>query len=167
MTTLRLRTATLADVPTLERWDEDPAVRDPALVGGWWDWSVELTGPASWVERLVAEDDGRPLGFVQLLDTAADPSGYWGDDAALGVWAVDIWVGDAADRGRGYGSRMMRLALDRCVTVHGATTVLVDPLASNVDAHRFYRACGFEPMGERILDGDRCLVHQWTSAVER
>ena len=78
--------------------------------------------------------------------------------------AVDIWVGDAADRGRGYGSRMVQLALDRCATVHGAMTVLVHPLASNVDAHRFYRACGFEPMGERILDGDRCLVHRWTFA---
>lgn len=162
MRTLRLRPATLDDVEVLEGWDEDPAVRDPALVGGWWDWSVELAEGAPWVERLIAEDDGRAIGFVQLLDTAGEPSGYWGDDAAPGVWAIDLWIGDVADRGRGYGKRIMHLALDRCVTVHGATAVLVDPLASNIDAHRFYRACGLGLMGERVLDGDRCLVHRWT-----
>jgi aminoglycoside 6'-N-acetyltransferase len=28
--------------------------------------------------------------------------------------AVDLWIGDAADLGRGYGTEMMRLALARC-----------------------------------------------------
>lgn len=53
-TSLSLRDATPADIPVLGRWDEYPAVRDPALVGGWWDWSVALAEPAAWVERLVA-----------------------------------------------------------------------------------------------------------------
>lgn len=156
---LRLREATLADVPLLERWDEDPAVR-PSDVEDWWEWEEELRDPGPWVELLIAELDARPIGFVQLLDAAAEPTHYWGRDLTPGTWAMDIWIGDAADRGRGHGRTMMSLALDRCVGVHGAREVLVDPLLSNLRAHRFYRTCGFEEVGERMLGTDRCLVHR-------
>jgi aminoglycoside 6'-N-acetyltransferase len=110
----------------------------------------------------MAERDGRPIGFVQLLDAAAEPTRYWGDVSA-GVWAIDIWIGAEGDRGRGDGMRMLRAAVQRCVEHHGATEVLVDPLAANVRAHRFYRRAGFVPVGPRRFGGDDCLVHRSTS----
>ena len=153
---VRLRPAVLTDVPLLQRWDEDPEVRASGD-DGWWDWEAELATASTWVEHLIAEEDGRPVGFVQLLDAAAEPTQYWGE-VAPGTWAIDIWIGAAPDRGRGIGSRMMGLALARCREVHRATEVLVDPLASNVRAHRFYRRCGFEPVGPRRFGDDDCLV---------
>ena len=156
---LRLRPATIADVPILERWDEDPAVRasDPE---DWWDWTEELRDPGAWVEHFVAELQGRPIGFVQLLDAGREPTNYWGDDIPPGTWAIDIWIGDAEDRGQGFGTRMMALSLDRCFGIHRAQEILVDPLVSNRAAHRFYRACGFEEVEERTFGTDRCLVHR-------
>jgi ribosomal protein S18 acetylase RimI-like enzyme len=63
--------------------------------------------------------------------------------------AIDIWIGEAADLGRGYGTRMMRHALERCFADPAVKAVLIDPLASNTRARRFYERLGFrciEPM---------------------
>jgi aminoglycoside 6'-N-acetyltransferase len=40
------------------------------------------------------------------------------------------------------------------------TAVLVDPLADNEKAIRFYQKCGFRPVGIRFFGPDRCLVHR-------
>ena len=46
------------------------------------------------------------------------------------------WIGEAADLGRGYGTQMMRLALDRCFAPPEVSAVIIDPLASNTRAIR-------------------------------
>jgi aminoglycoside 6'-N-acetyltransferase len=160
---IELRPVRLDDVEFLERWDEDP---DVAASGGdddWWDWPLELSrGELPWREMLIAEEDGRRVGFVQLIDAAEEESHYWGDDVPAGAWAIDIWIGTAGDRGRGLGTEMMRLALARCFDGHGASEVLIDPLASNGRAIRFYERLGFEFVEERDFGGDHCLVHRYT-----
>ena len=64
---------------------------------------------------MIAELDGRPIGFVQIIDPAREESHYWGD-APGGLRAIDIWVGEADDLGKGYGTEIMKLALVRCFT---------------------------------------------------
>jgi aminoglycoside 6'-N-acetyltransferase len=159
---IELRPMRLDDVVFLERWDEDP---DVAASGGdddWYDWPLELErGELPWREFLIAEEDGRPVGFVQLIDAREEESHYWGDDAPAGAWAIDIWIGAPGDRGRGLGGEMMRLALARCFDDHAATEVLIDPLASNERAIRFYERLGFEFVEARDFDGDHCLVYRY------
>lgn len=161
--TLVLRPMRVADVALLEEWDRDPDVA--AAIGGpgadWYDWPVELARTVAWRELLIAEthDQGiaRPVGFVQLLDAVDDESHYWGD-VAPGTWSLDIWIGDRADRGRGVGTGVMRAAIERVFDHHGADTIVIDPLVANERAIAFYRRLGFSTVGERDLDGDRCLV---------
>jgi len=38
--------------------------------------------------------------------------------------------------------------------------VLLDPLASNTRAHRFYERLGFERVEERVFEGDDCVVYR-------
>jgi aminoglycoside 6'-N-acetyltransferase len=57
---------------------------------------------------------------------------------------------------------MMRLALARCFADARVTSVVIDPLASNVRAHAFYRRLGFKPAGRRTFGDDDCLVHELT-----
>lgn len=138
-----LRAATLADAPLLRRWDEQPHViqSDP---NDEWNWELELARnpPPDWREFLIAEIAGRPIGFLQLIDAAREETHYWGD-APANIWAIDIWIGEASDLGRGYGTQMMRLALARCFAPPAVTAVWIDPLVSNVRAHRFYERFGF------------------------
>jgi len=155
---IRLRPATPADVPLLEAWDEEPVVAasDP---NDDWEWEVELAHCPDWREQLIAEQDGRPIGFLQIIDPAREESRYWGDVPA-DLRAIDIWIGESADLGKGYGTQMMRLALARCFSAPGVSAILIDPLESNVRAHLFYERLGFRFVERRRFGDDDCFVYR-------
>ena len=162
---MRLRRATLDDRALLERWDEAPhviaATTDDGEYGDdEYDWAVELPREVDWREFLIAElDDGRPIGVLQIIDPAREETQYWGA-IEPNLRAIDIWIGEASDLGRGYGTEMMRLALARCFADPSVTAILVDPLASNTRAHRFYERMGFERVQQRRFGEDDCLVYR-------
>ncbi len=64
---ITLRPATIDDLPLLLHWDEQPHVieSDPSDD---WEWEIELLRNPDWREQLVAEADGRPIGFIQIID---------------------------------------------------------------------------------------------------
>lgn len=160
---LTLRPATLDDLATLRRWDEAPHVveSDP---NDDWGWESELGRRVDWRAQLIAEVDGRPVGYVEIIDPARDEDHYWGDCAA-DLAAIDIWIGEPGDLGRGLGTEMMRQALARCFADSRVSAVLVDPLASNTSARRFYQRLGFVFAGERQFGLDRCAVYRLERAV--
>ncbi|MFZ1105118.1 MAG: GNAT family N-acetyltransferase [Hyphomicrobiaceae bacterium] len=155
---LTLRRATVEDAPLLRRWDEEPHVvaSDPTSD---WQWETELAEDWPWREQLVAEVDAVPIGFVQIIDPAEEESHYWGDVPA-NLRTIDIWIGEAACLGRGYGTSMMRWAIDFCFAAPAVEAILIDPLASNTRAIRFYQRLGFRPGEERQFGDDLCLVHR-------
>lgn len=155
---MRLRPATLNDLALLQRWDEQPHVieSDP---NDDWNWEVELGRSPQWREQLIAEVDGRSIGFVQIIDPALEESHYWGSVPA-NLRAIDIWIGDADDLGKGYGSEIMRLACERCFAPPEVEAILIDPLASNVRAHRFYERLGFRFVEGRGFGQDHCFVYR-------
>jgi aminoglycoside 6'-N-acetyltransferase len=155
---IELRPATPADLDVLRDWNERPHVlaSDP---NDDWGWEVELGRAPDWREQLIAELEGRPIGFIQIIDPAREESRYWGE-VPNGLRAIDIWIGDEADLGKGHGTRMMRLALARCFADPAVSAVLVDPLAGNTRAHRFYERLGFRCVERRRFGGDECLVYR-------
>lgn len=165
--TLRLRPATPADADLLRRWDEAPHViravtDDPrastAFVDA--DWDEELADPSPVSFYLIAEVDGRPIGAMQVIDPHLEPTHYWGD-IEPGLRALDIWIGPSDALGRGFGTRMMHQALELCFADPAVRAVVIDPLNSNTDAHRFYQRLGFVAVGRRLFNGeDDCLVHR-------
>src|SRR5262245_8136526 len=129
---LAFRRATVEDAPLLRRWDDEPhvAASDP---NDDWQWETELAEDYPWREQVMAELDGVPIGFLQIIDPAEETSRYWGDVPAT-LRAVDIWIGEAAYLGQGYGSHMMRWAIDFCFADPAVEAILIDPLASNTRA---------------------------------
>lgn len=160
---LRLRPATKADIPLLKRWDEKPHVKAAGGDDDWYDWGKEIPRKADWGELLIAEEDGRPVGVMEIIDPAAEPSHYWGE-SEQNLRALDIWIGEEEDLGRGLGTRMMRAALDRCFADKKVRAVLIDPLESNVRARRFYERLGFRFAERRVFDTDECIVYRLTRA---
>jgi aminoglycoside 6'-N-acetyltransferase len=166
---MRLRPADPTDVALLRYWDAKPHVASASGADGGFDWESELSRSPDWRELLIAESDGRPIGFIQIIDPAREETNYWGE-AEADLRAIDIWIGEEADLGRGYGTVMMRLALKRCFADPAVKAILLDPLASNTRAHRFYERFGFKPVGRRRFGGDDCIVYllerqAWHSAV--
>lgn len=158
MAPMILRPATLADLGLLRHWDQQPHVI-AASPNDNWAWETALTRSPDWREQLIAEIDGRPIGYVEIIDPAREEDHYWGDIPA-NLRAIDIWIGEEADLGRGYGSAMMRLALERCFADPRVSAVIIDPLANNSRALRFYERLGFQPVGPRRFGQDDCIVYR-------
>lgn len=162
---LILRAATPADAAILECWDREPHViaatsDDPEASQAFEDvdWSRELGegDPAS--HFYIAEIGGHPIGCLQLIDPARERTGYWGANTPPGLRAMDIWLGEKEYLGRGYGTRIMSLAIDAAFADLSVEAILMDPLASNRAAHRFYRRLGFQFVDRRFFGEDDCFV---------
>lgn len=154
---ITFRKATIGDLELLRHWDEQPhtVASDP---NDDWGWEEELLRDPDWREQLIAELDGRPLGFVQIIDPAQQDSHYWGAIES-DLRAIDIWIGEANDLGKGYGTVMMKLALARCFAPELVKAVVIDPLESNIQARRFYERLGFVFVENRIFGEDQCAVY--------
>ena len=152
-----MRPATIADWELLRQWDEQEHVI-ASNPNDDWAWEVELgrfpEWRSSWSPKRtggrLASSDNRP---------EAEKSHYWGNVSA-NLSAIDIWIGREADLGRGYGTKMMKLALARCFDEASVSAVLADPLASNTRAHRFYARFGFRFLERRRFGDDECCVYR-------
>jgi len=160
MAKINLREASFDDLALLRHWDDQPHVK--AAIGeddDGWEWEQELQRSPEWREFLIAELDGRPIGFMQIIDPLSEDSHYWGD-VEPNLRALDIWIGEADALGKGYGRQMMHLAFERCFADEAVTAILIDPLKSNTRAHQFYERLGFEFVEERCFDTEMCSVYQ-------
>ena len=107
-----LRAATIEDLATLRRWDAKAHVIAATGADDAYPWADELPRNVAWRELLIGEHEGRPVGAMQIIDPRIEETHYWGD-IAPNLRAVDIWIGDEADLGRGFGTEMMHLAIER------------------------------------------------------
>jgi aminoglycoside 6'-N-acetyltransferase len=155
---IALRPATIDDLELLSHWDNQPHVID-SNPNDDWEWETELSRAPGWREMLIAEHAGRPVGFVQIIDPALEESRYWGDTGE-GYRAIDIWIGEKKDLRKGYGTELMKMAIERCFSEPDVHTILIDPLASNTRAHRFYEKLGFRFLEERTFGEDHCFVYR-------
>lgn len=153
-----LRPATLADLALLRHWDSQPHVRAGVPVEEW-DWETELAETVDWRQSYIAQANRTPVGFVQVMDPAGDDTRYWGE-VTENVRAVDIWIGEVAYLNRGYGTAIMQRVLRDCFADSSVAAVLLDPLADNIRAHRFYERLRFRFVECRQLGRHRCCVYR-------
>lgn len=157
---IRLRKAKPGDLSLLKHWDKQPHVIE-AIPDEYWNWELELKRNPTWREYLIAELNGRPIGFIQIIDPAEEETHYWGN-AEPNLRAIDIWIGEEGDLGKGYGTVMMKLTLERCFNDKKVNAVLIDPLESNKKAHKFYERLGFKFVEKRKFGKDKCFVYRLT-----
>lgn len=162
---IRLRRADAADALLLRRWDGQPHViaatgadAKPDTSSDW-SWDEELARAVSWRQFLIGEVDRRPVGVMQVIDPHLEETHYWGE-IETGLRAVDIWIGEESDLGRGFGGEMMRLATAGCFTDETVQAILVDPMVRNMRAHRFYERFGFKRLDRRMFGEDDCYVYR-------
>jgi len=154
---LKIRAATIDDLDILNRWDneEHVIVSDP---NDDWLWETELQKTPPWRDQLIASVNEKPIGFIQIIDPKEEESHYWGD-VEENFRAIDIWIGEIDFLNKGFGTLMMKHALQICFSNPSIKAVLIDPLSNNIRAHTFYQRLGFNPVGIRMFGDDECLVH--------
>ncbi|GMN11206.1 GNAT family N-acetyltransferase [Croceitalea sp. MTPC9] len=155
---ITLRQATPKDLELLLYWDTKQHVinADPDED---WDWEKELAFNPPWREQLIAELNGSPIGCIVIIDPREEETHYWGD-VPKNLRALDIWIGEEDNLGKGYGTIMMNLAIERCFSDSKVNKILIDPLKSNIKAHRFYERLGFQFIEERVFNDVVCFVHE-------
>lgn len=153
-----MRKATIQDSELLRYWDNQPHKKEADPYSDW-QWETELGRDVSWREQLIAEVDGRPIGFMELLRCAEEPEHYWGDVPSSWM-AIDIWIGEGSDIGRGYGSQMLSQAMERCFANEDIHSIVLDPIVTNIRARRFYERHGFRFVENRWFDLDLCAVYR-------
>lgn len=164
---LTLRRAVSADVQILRIWDGKPHVIAARGDDGVFDWESEVPRTAPWREILIAENDGRPIGVTIIIDPAEEESHYWGEVEA-DLRAIDVWIGDETALGKGLGTAIMRMTIERCFADPKVKAIIIDPLASNEGAHRFYERLGFEKIDRCIFSGvDDCFVYRLNRPIEQ
>lgn len=155
---ITLRRAVLSDLKLLRHWDKQAHVI-ASNPNDDWCWDTELGRNPEWREQLIAELNGRPIGFVQIIDPELEETHYWGK-VEKNLRAIDIWIDEENDLNKGYGTQIMRLALNRCFDNPEVKAVLVDPLASNTRSHRFYQRLGFRFVERRVFGNDEGFVYR-------
>lgn len=154
-----LRPAVVADIELLRSWDQQPHVIAATGDDDNLDWEAEITRDVDWQWNLIAEVEGRPIGVIMIIDPAREETHYWGS-VESNLRALDIWIGPPEELGRGFGTEMMRLALDFCFANPAITGVLIDPLESNKRARAFYERVGFRFVEYRRFGMDDCAVYR-------
>ncbi len=157
---ISLRPATIGDLALLKYWDTQQHVIDCDPDEDW-NWEIELNRDPVWREQLVAELNGIPIGFLQIIDPYLEETHYWGAIEQT-KRAIDIWIGEAKHLNKGYGTIMMKMAIQRCFENPTIDGILIDPLKTNTKAHRFYERLGFKFKEERTFNGTDCLVYELT-----
>jgi len=155
---MKLRPATLNDLELVNYWDTKQHVID-CDPDDEWNWEIELDRNPDWREQLVAELNGEPIGFIQIIDPYLEETHYWGN-VKQNKRAIDIWIGEETNLNKGYGTIMMELAIQRCFENPKIDGILIDPLKTNVKAHRFYERLGFEFIEEREFDDVACYIYE-------
>jgi len=152
---LRIRLAVPEDAGKLRYWDGKPhiraAVSNDGSVSFDCDWDEELAPRGDGTEFFIAEVASQSIGAMQIINPATERSRYWGPVSET-LRAVDIWIGEESCLGRGYGTVMMCFAMEHCFDVLDVFAIVIDPLANNLRAHRFYRRLGFEFVERRVFD---------------
>lgn len=157
MSRLELRPATLADIDLLRRWEAEPHIVEAGIAD--WDWEDDLARTPPWREQLIAELDGQPIGFLEIIVPALDDSHYWGD-CPPNLRALDIWIGEPSALAKGHGTDMIRLAIARCFADPEVEAIIIDPLANNLRARRFYERQGFVYVEDRWFGDDHCAIYR-------
>lgn len=155
---IKLRPASINDLELLKYWDTKQHVID-SDPDEEWNWELELSQNPVWREQLIAELNEEPIGFIQIIDPYLEETHYW-KDVEQNKRAIDIWIGEETNLNKGYGTTMMELSIQRCFQNPEVDGILIDPLKSNVKAHRFYKRLGFEFIEERLFDDTMCYVFE-------
>jgi aminoglycoside 6'-N-acetyltransferase len=155
---IKLRKVILQDFKMLKSWDSMPHLVDQVPTADWHR-EEELLEDEPWRNQFIAECDGQPIGYIDIIDPYYEPSKYWGE-VPQGLRAIDIWIGEPQFLGKGHGTTMMHLAIEFCFSFDNVSAILVDPYAGNKRAHRFYEKLGFQFKEKRYFGKDECCVYR-------
>jgi ribosomal-protein-alanine N-acetyltransferase len=140
-----------AELREMRWWDIDPVLElekdlfpeDAWSRGMFWSELAHARGPEATRRYVVAEEDGRLVGYAGLA-----ASGTGSDSGFAAVGDVQTIAVRREQWGSGLGGRLLAELL-RAATSFECAEVLLECRVDNVRAQKLYERFGFEPIGFR------------------
>jgi RimJ/RimL family protein N-acetyltransferase len=103
-----------------------------------------------WYERAASDTSAVHFTIYEITSWRPIGNSQWQDiDFRNRTAEMGIFIGDVADRGKGYGTEATRLMLDYAFTALGLHSVMLTSYAFNLAGQRAYEKAGFHMFGRR------------------
>ena len=145
-----LRRMSAHDLPMLHEW-----LNRPHIVRWWGGEACRPTLAdvrAKYLPRVLGKEavtpyiamlGQEPIGFAQSYVALGSGGGWWEDETDPGVRGIDQSLANAADLGKGLGTKLVRALVERLFADPAVTKVQTDPAPHNLRAIRCYEKAGF------------------------
>ena len=91
----------------------------------------------------ILSDQDRSIGYIQYYPLTSAEGEAYGVETIEGVYAIDLFIGEADLWNHGIGTRAVSALLRHLFGTLAAKRVVIDPQVSNLRAIRCYEKCGF------------------------
>ncbi|MBT4791348.1 MAG: GNAT family N-acetyltransferase [Halobacteriovoraceae bacterium] len=149
------------DLPIIERWLQNPHVKEFWDDGESWEESYEkyvLKTLSKTVKQFLIYCQDRPIGYIQFYWASKVGDGWW-EDIADDVVGIDQYIGEADMIGQGHGTKMISEFIKLLICNYKISKIITDPVPSNTRAIACYEKCGFKQVGEiETPDGIEMLM---------
>jgi len=149
MPPIQFRPLALTDLPVITTWLNDPDVAawygegDPTLEHLTEKYAPLIDGREPTDGYIIRIDD-RDAGYIQCYVIDRHPDYARQIQVEPGAVGIDLFIGEADFRNRGFGSQVLRAFLDSIVFGEmAATTAIIAPEPANTRAIRSYEKAGF------------------------
>ena len=157
----------MTDPDTMKYWDGMTEIYDLARVERHYREGVEEGVQACFI---LWEEE--PIGYLQFYpipdaEAAEVPEEEYRRfvSAEERVYGIDLFIGRVDLRGKGVGTRLLKMVCAMLFEAYGADHILIDPKAHNARAIRCYEKVGFRPYvvvpQRELQDGvyhDSCIM---------
>lgn len=163
---ITLRDVRKSDFPLLSQWTKDPFlaylvdIKHPLPVDYLKKWHEDYK--KDFTKRIFAitlSRSGRHIGIIGISDyTNREHGGH-----------LTMFIGDAADRGKGYAREAMLLFLDHCFNVWQMNRVFLIVDSDNTPAIKLYEYCGMSKEGS-VMEYEeyrKCRIKKFIMAVRK
>lgn len=135
---LSLRRLSASDLPLRVAWLNDERINSTLNI----QLPVTVAGTAAWFERVRANPNRADFVFENASGEIEAMGGFTDIDAEVKKAELYIFV-DPNLKGRGIGTRSVRLLCDHGFSVLGLEKIYLNANADNVPARKTYEKCGF------------------------
>ena len=151
---MELRAYTKNDAETVISWceNEDIFYKWTAGILGDYPLTPDRLKFGDNVKTYIAVDDGKPVGFFILRK----PEG------TEGVLRVGFVINNPELRGKGYGKKMLKLAVEEARKRPDVEQVTLGVFTNNLPAYHCYKAAGFEEIEGAPLETYEIKGEEWT-----
>ena len=156
-------------IPKFIAWSQKPHVQDTWFQEGHEPLTMyyeKATNNNGYDYPFIIYLDSEPIGYIQCSDLYAykklcpKTKGVFTNEEP-GTFCLDLFIGEDNYLNKGYGTKIVKVFVDKIFKDFKAKKILVDPACSNKRAIRCYEKAGFKFIRKELNGTTECCIMQF------